>query len=192
MGEPAGERIPDEWLWAEYWTRYFTDRQWRHSWVVERRHDGRVVGYLTGTADVRRFDRYVPFLLPGLVGRIVRKRLISRRATRRATIAMLRSILSGGMALPGGIARRYPATLHMNLLPEARRRGLGGRLFALFLDRMRSLAVRGVHAQVLSLNEPIRGFLHKAGFDLVARRPLNAFAHAHPGGVEIHTWVLPL
>ena len=36
MGSPAPERIGDEWIWAEYWTRFFTDRQQDCCWVAER------------------------------------------------------------------------------------------------------------------------------------------------------------
>ena len=54
MGEDRPELIPDDWVWAEYWTRYFTDEEPRHTWVACEAA-GRVVGYLTGTADERRF-----------------------------------------------------------------------------------------------------------------------------------------
>ena len=35
MGEYRPESIPDEWMWAEFWTRFFTDRQSQYlqTWV---------------------------------------------------------------------------------------------------------------------------------------------------------------
>ena len=192
LGEPAPERIGDEWIWAEFWTRYFTDRDRGSSWVVEGRADGTVMGYLTGTADVRRFDAYVPFLLPGIVLRVVRKRLIRRRASRRAILALLQSLAAGELALPPGAVGAYPATFHVNVLPEARRCGSGSVLLGRFLDRMRAVAVPGVHVQPLSVNQPIQRFLRRAGFRLLAARPCRAFAHAEGGPVDIQTWVLPL
>jgi RimJ/RimL family protein N-acetyltransferase len=192
MGRPGGERIPDEWIWAEYWTRYFTDRQPRHAWVVERRTDGRVVGYLTGTPDVRHFDRYVPFLLPGIALRVIRRRLLRRPASRRAIFCLLRSLKAGEMRLPGCVARHCPAAFHMNLLPEARRRGLGLRLFETFRNRMRSLGVGGIHAQTLSRNEPIQRFCRRAGFRLLAATALHAFGHIDLEPMHLLTWALPL
>ena len=192
LGRPAGRHIPDEWIWAEYWTRYFTDRQPQHAWVVERRADGRVVGYLTGTPDVRRFGRYVPFLLPGIVLRVIRKRLLRRPVSRRAILCLLRSLAAGEMRLPARVAQRYPAAFHMNLLPEARRRGLGARLFETFRDRMRCLGVGGIHAQTLSLNEPIQRFCRRAGFRLLAATALHAFRHTDPEPMHLLTWLLPL
>jgi hypothetical protein len=137
MGEPDPWRIPDGWIWAEFWTRYFTDRQWRHSWVAQRRFDGAVLGYLTGTEDVRRFDAYTPFLLPGIVARVVRRRLMRRTESRRAILAMLRSLVAGELDVPPAVARDYPATFHTDLPAEARGLGLGQAMFALFIERMR-------------------------------------------------------
>ncbi len=84
LGDPGRGHIPDDWIWAEFWTRYFTDRDPQNSWTLCRGGDGRVVGYLMGTSDVRRFDRYIPFLIPGIVLRAIRKRLLRRPETRRA------------------------------------------------------------------------------------------------------------
>lgn len=139
MGSPAPQRVGDEWIWAEFWTRFFTDRQRSLSWVVEGVPGG-VVGYLTGTDDVRRFDRYVPFLLPGIVARVVRKRLLRRPGSRRALLGLLRSFVRGELALPPGVARCFPATCHMNLLPDSRRIGLGRKLFETFLETLGALS----------------------------------------------------
>ncbi len=192
MGQPAGDRIADDWIWAEYWTRYFTDRERRHTWVAVSRVDGRVVGYLTGTADVRRFERYVPWLLPGMVLRVIRGRLISNPVSRRAIFGTLKSMMRGELALPPGIIERYPATLHLNLLAETRGQGLGRRLFERYIARIRRLGVRGVHAQTLSVNAGVAKFNEALGFRQVATRPFTAYAHVDPQPISVHTWVLPL
>ena len=192
LGSPDPQRVPDGWIWAEYWTRYFTDRQRRYSWLVEQRASGSAVGYLTGTADVRRFDRYLLYLLPWIVFRVVRKRLFRRQASRRALLGLLRSIAAGEMSLPPGVAAAYPATFHMNLLPDCRRCRIGMRLFEKFLAKMRSLRVAGVHAQTLSVNAAIGKFCERAGFLTIASKALNAFAHVDGKPIEIHTRVMPL
>jgi GNAT superfamily N-acetyltransferase len=189
MGAPSPERIVDGWIWAEFWTRYFTDREPQHTWVVEDTQGGQVVGYLTGTADAARVDRYVPFLLPGIVCRVVRKRLMRRAASRRAVVAMLRSLAAGELDVPPGIRREYPATFHFNLLPPARGRGLGMALYQTFAAKMRSLGVPGVHVQPLSVNEAVARFNRRAGFQLVQVRPTRAFAHAGEPPLAVCTWV---
>ena len=192
MGEPAPRLAGDEWIWAEYWTRFFTDRDRRACWVVEAGRGGRIVGYLTGTADAARFEKYVPYLLPGIVWRVIRRRLMRRREPRRAILNLLRSLLGGEMALSADVARRFPAAFHFNLLTEARRRGLGSRLLRTFLGRMRTLGVPGVHAQVISRNEASVAAMKRAGFQYVSERPLHAFAHCDSRAMTIQTWVMDL
>ncbi len=192
MGSPAPELIGDPWIWAEYWTRFFTDRQARHLWVARRRAGGQVVGYLTGAPDVGQFDRFAAFLLPGIVGRVVRRRLIRRPGARRALLAMARSLLAGELSLPPAVAGGFPATFHFNLIRSARRQGLGSALLGRFLEQMRAAGVPGVHAQALSLNRPAAAALRRAGFRRVASRPLRAFAHHDARPMAIDTWVLKL
>jgi len=192
MGKPAPLLAGDEWIWAEYWTRYFTDRQRRFCWVAEDRRDGHVVGYLTGTPDAAGFDAYAPFLLPGIVHRIIRRRVLRNPPARRAIRNLLGSVLRGELALPPGVARQCPATFHFNLLGEARRRGLGSRMLAIFLERMRECGVAGVHAQALSANRASRAALAKAGFRFVGERPLGAFAHHEPAPMTLQTWIASL
>jgi len=80
----------------------------------------------------------------------------------------------------------------MNLLPEARRRGLGSMLLRRFLGRMGAVGAPGVHAQPLSVNQPMQQLLRRTGFQLLAARPCRAFAHADDEPMRIQTWALPL
>ncbi len=192
MGEPAPERIGDEWIWAEFWTRYFTDREPRHAWVVEDLARRQVAGYLTGTADAARVDRYAVFLLPGIVCRVIRKRLMRKPAARRALLRMLRSLICGELDITASIRRRYPATLHMDLLPHARGRGIASRLFGRYIEAMRRLGVPGVHAQSLGDNQAIAAFNRRVGFRLVETRPIRALGEVDGEPPTVCTWVLAL
>jgi GNAT superfamily N-acetyltransferase len=189
MGQPAPERIANAWIWAEYWTRYFTDADSRHTWVVARAEDGGVVGYLTGTADARRVERYVPWLLPGMILRTITRRLLRRHQTRTAILGMARSALRGELDVPHWVRRDFPATLHIDLLPETRGLGLGRKLFNLYLRGMQAARVRGIHAQTLSINTPISRFNEAMGFRRVASRDFTAYAHLDGEAIQIHTWV---
>ncbi len=191
MGEYRPDVIPDDWLWAEYWTRYFTDRQSRFAWVVVG-PDGRVAGYLTGTPDADRFEAYAPYLLGGIFARIVRKRLISNRRSRRALLALVRSSLRGEMALPAAVRRECPATWHFNLLPAARRRGLGSAMLGMFLGRLRQVGCRGLHGQMIGSNAAAVAVYRRIGMRMVCSSPLTAFAHAIPEPLQLHTYAMSL
>jgi len=189
MGSPDPARIGDEWMWAEFWTRYFTDREPGCAWVVVPAAGGEAVGYLTGTCDGRRVQTFLPWLVPGMLWRIVSRGLLRGRTFRRAMSHLLRAVARGEMRLPPAVLRDYPATFHFNLLPQARRQGIGGALFDRFIDRLESLRVTGIHAQTLSVNEPVNLFLASRGFTRVASWPLHAFEHVQPEPIKLHTWI---
>ena len=191
MGDSRPDAIGDDWTWAEYWTRYFTDAEPQHTWVAESA-EGQVCGYLTGTTDIRRFQRYMPRLLPGIGWRVLRRRLMRRRKPRRALLNLAASALRGEMDPPPGVARRFPATWHFNLLPDARGKGLGSRLFDTFRRCVVAAGVPGIHAQILSVNAAAVSFARKKGFALAARRRTGAFRHVQRGPMDIETWVLAL
>jgi len=190
IGEYRPEVLIDEQIWADYWTRWFVDRERQHSWVVRRAADGEVVGYLTGTTDERRFHRYVPWLLPRFAWRLLRRRFDGNPVSRAALRCAIRSVVQGETDVPASLMAAYPATWHVDLLPEARGLGLGGAMLDLFIERMRRLGVPGLHAQPMSINAAMVSVLRRAGFILACSRRLTAFEHAVQEPIDIQTWVL--
>lgn len=65
---------------------------------------------------------------------------------------------------PDWVTERYPAHLHLNLLPRAQGRGVGAMLF----ERWRTIAIkrgaRGIHVGVNHANARAGGFWKKSGF----------------------------
>jgi ribosomal protein S18 acetylase RimI-like enzyme len=159
MGDPI------DWLWrdresfADLITRYYTDREPESLIVAER--EGLVVGYLTGCVDSERTR--------GFAAREVR-RLVRRGALLRPGVAGLfwRSIfdLLRDRQAPDELLGdpRWPAHLHINLLPEARRRGIGRRLMDRWLARLRASASPGVHLGTFAENAKARPFFEACGF----------------------------
>lgn len=201
MGDYRPELIGDDWLWAEFWTRYFTDIESDLTWVVVRHGHfsepcdsdlkmlpEEVCGYLMGTMDSSRFDRYGYKRLPGIVWYIIRHRLMRRRESRRAILQMAKSLLANDTALPRDLRRQFPATCHMDLLPPARQRGVGSTMLQQLLDALAARGVPGLHAQTLNLNIPAGKSLARAGFSLALTRPTTAFRLVHDGPVEVQTW----
>ncbi len=65
------------------------------------------------------------------------------------------------------LTRHYPAHLHINLAPEARNKGIGGRLVEAFAGYARENGAIGVHV-VTSKASRNRSFYARQGFDLLA------------------------
>ncbi len=62
------------------------------------------------------------------------------------------------------IAEDYPAHLHIDLLPEGQRQGLGRRLMHTFFDALRQRGVPGVHLSMNVANTNARAFYDRIGF----------------------------
>ena len=104
-GAPVERFFPDREVFADVLSRYYTDFAPATTWVAEQ--DGRVVGYLTGCLDTRRFlqttaIRIVPAallkaLLHGsLWHRFVRQNLHRPASTRRQLIVDYPAPVAGG------------------------------------------------------------------------------------------------
>jgi len=189
MGNKDLRRIPDEWIWAEFWTRYFTDIERANCFIVESVEDRGVCGYLTGTVDLRRHDRYLWRVLGGIVAHVIRRRLMRKRQSRQAILAMIRSMLRGEAHMSASLLRDYPATFHANLLPCARGKGLGRKLLRAWLQRLAALGVRGIHAQPLNINGPMQKLLKSEGFREAKRKQTRAWDYIDPQPIEIVTYV---
>ncbi|MDP5217604.1 GNAT family N-acetyltransferase [Ruegeria sp. 2205SS24-7] len=67
--------------------------------------------------------------------------------------------------VPRDIVDRYPAHVHMNLLPECQGRGWGTRLLKKWLRMSRSMGVRAIHLGANPGNDQAIGFWRSQGFE---------------------------
>jgi ribosomal protein S18 acetylase RimI-like enzyme len=159
MGDPI------DWLWrdpesfADLLTTYYTDREPESLLVVDR--GGEVVGYLLGCLESARTW--------GVSARAAR-RLVRRGGLLRPGIAgfLWRSIFDalGDHGVPDEYLddARWPAHLHINLLPEARGRGAGAALMNTWLERLRERDCPGVHLGTFFENHNAIAFFESRGF----------------------------
>jgi GNAT superfamily N-acetyltransferase len=159
MGEPI------DWLWGDpetfgdVITKYYTDQEPESLLVAE--HAGAVVGYLSGCVDSAA--------AAGSAGREI-TRLVGRGAFLRPSIAsffwramvdvasdreMREDVLSDA---------RWPAHLHIDLLPAGRGKGLGRGLMDAWLIRLRERGSPGVHLGAFAENTLALRFFADCGF----------------------------
>ena len=163
------EPLLDPQLFTELMTRYYTDFTPEAVWVAE--HKERVVGYVAGCfdeAELRRVmsRRIVPAALAGSLAR----GLFLRRAFWRLTTALPQFLAAERHAQAVDLSE-YPANLHINLMPEARGRGIGERLMAQLCAEAARRGLPGVHATVLEENRSACRFFERLGFAARIRRP---------------------
>lgn len=168
-GKPVERFFHDREVFGDLLTRYYTDVEPESSWVVEE--DGRVVGYLTGCLDTRRFLRVMIWrIVPAAVVRACGRGTLFQGMTRRLLAANWRMAL-GGTASDGELLNNFPAHLHVNLQNGFRGQQAGRRLVEAFCAQARTMSVAGIHLQVSADNEAGCRFFGRLGFRELSRQP---------------------
>lgn len=158
MGDPVDFLWSDPESFADLIACYYTDREPESLFVVEI--EGEVKGFLMGCVDTRR-SLGAP--------REQSMRLMRRGALLRPGVAsfLWRSIWDvarDGIPEEALLDPRWPAHLHIDLLPEARGRGFGRRLMNAWFERLRGLQVPGVHLGTFAENANAIPFFEACGY----------------------------
>lgn len=135
------------------------------AWVVE--DEGGVCGYCLATADSEtHYDRYEREWRPVLAARFPEPTGESATWTRTQQIHRL---YHHPDHLVPGAPGRYPAHVHIDLLPRAQGRGLGRKMMELILEELRRRGIGGVHLGVGTANSRAQAFYRKLGFQELCR-----------------------
>ena len=167
FGQPVETYLDDRRLFCHAFYSFYTDCEPEHAWVACV--DDVVVGFLVGCVDGARQRRvWLKAILPRVArGLLLGEYRIGARTWRYA-------LRRGGAALqrrPHVNMQNYPAHLHLNVASEWRREGIGRRLLLAFLEQMRSLGVKGVHASSTDLNRHAGRLFESVGFRIADSRP---------------------
>jgi ribosomal protein S18 acetylase RimI-like enzyme len=157
-GKDSREMFPDHRLLPTIFAEPYTHLEPELAFVVD--NGERAVGYIIGTADTSAFvHAYRHEWLPLVTDRY------PAPTTPAATPAeeMVHLLHDPErMVLPELAA--YPAHLHMNLLPDYQRKGLGRELVNALVSALRQAGVPGLHLTMLSANVNARAFYDRVGF----------------------------
>ena len=187
MGEPVAWQWRDAESFATIFTGYYTDAEPESALVAEI--DGEVMGYLLGCVDSRK--AWNP---AGVVGRqFTRRGLAFRPGTAPFVWRALGDVIvdAARMRLPPAPFEdpRWPAHLHVDLLREARGRGVGTRLMRLWLESLRGRDVPGCHLETVAENTAAVAFFEAMGFEKRGT-PVPAPGLRSPAGERPHVQLM--
>ena len=132
--------------------------------VVE--DDGGVAGYVIGCRDTAAFERWreTSWWPP------LRARYPAPDHARPYDAALLRIVHGGASPAtdPPDLLERFPAHLHIDLLPRIQGGGTGRRLIEHLERQLRAAGVPGVHLGVSALNSGAIAFYRRLGFTELA------------------------
>jgi ribosomal protein S18 acetylase RimI-like enzyme len=167
IGEPVEWQWRDAESFANIFTGYYTDAEPESALVAEI--DGEVRGYLLGCVDSTKAWN------PGtVVGRQITHRAIAfRPGTAPFVWRSLGDVIvdAAHRRLPPAPFEdpRWPAHLHIDLLRDARGRGVGAALMRRWLETLRQTGVAGCHLETVAENTTAVAFFEAMGFE--KRRP---------------------
>jgi ribosomal protein S18 acetylase RimI-like enzyme len=165
----GGEGLIDPTLFLDLMIRAYTDFAAGPVWVAERAE--RVVGYLAGAFDERRFHRIQVWrVVPEAVARSLGRGLLWQGDLWRL-LADLPGFLAEARKAESPDEEGYPGHLHLNLTPESRGQAVGTRLVERFLAEARQRSLSGVRAVVYETNQRARRFFERQGFEALGRQP---------------------
>lgn len=122
--------------------------------------DDRPVGYVVGTTDTRAFaERCEREWWPAL-----RERYPLGSAEQGTPDAKLVELIHTPGLMPDAVVDRFPAHLHVDLLPEGQGGGNGRRMLETLFDALRARGVSGLHLGVDTTNTRAVGFYEHLGF----------------------------
>lgn len=162
-------RFRDRRLFAMLFCHYYVRYEPENSFVVVPYEEPeRVVGYILGCSDTERYERRFALTM---VPRIALRALLLTSWRHPGTLIEL---LRWGRGIPWREAnpagKGYPAHLHIDLLPEYQRRGIGGRLLELLEARFTGLGVQGIHLVTSSAHRTALPFYEKHGYRVMRER----------------------
>jgi len=143
-------------LFATY-VDYYIEHEPHNCFVIADEED-KAVGYIFGARD------YKPY----------REIFLRDYAPRTKGFSLpMRIECFGSVYLPSFFYKEYPAHLHIDILPEYQRMGLGSALMDTLTAHLREQGVPGVMLGVGSKNEKGKNFYEKYGFKQIGRVPFS-------------------
>ena len=153
-----GEYLADE-------MSYYPDHEPESLFVAEV--GGQVVGALLGAVDTGRFEQVYRQCVRPL---LLRRGLSGAYGWPGWLPAILRTEWAGKQIEAPEVDRnQYPAHLHVGILPEWRRQGLGKELMQCFAAYLRQRGIPGYHLYASSFHPLGVAFYYKLGLELVGQ-----------------------
>lgn len=162
MGKPAS------WMWrdidsfSDLFSSYYTDHEPESALVATK--DGEIVGYLLGCLDTRTVGNPAAIIGHHILHRGICFRPGTAGFIWRSAGDVMVDLARRRLPPAAVVDPRWPAHLHINLLPVARGKGVGGTLMRQWLDCLRERGIAGCHLETLAENTSGVAFFEAMGF----------------------------
>jgi len=169
-GGPIEKFFPDRDFAADLLTKYYTDYEPQSSFVAQC--DGRLVGYINGCMDNRRYGLVMFWLLlPSLLVKGFKRGIFFRRETLQMAAGMLKNWRRIFVWRKKSFSS-HQGHLHIGITQDARRQQVGQRLVETLSDAAERSGVSELAASVHDANRAAGIFFEAQGFVIRERYPM--------------------
>ncbi|RKX35117.1 MAG: GNAT family acetyltransferase [Verrucomicrobia bacterium] len=173
MGNPIEPVFSDRQLFADFFTRYYTDYEPESSLVAIDEETGQLVGYLLGCFRYR-YNAFRQNLL--IATRVVPKallRYLAGRYDRQSRRFLYWVVFKSSLQTPKAVPRA--AHFHFNLLPPYRTGKAGRRLVFTYIDNVKARGARAVFGQIQIQDDKRTRFFERYGFTFIDKKRITKF-----------------
>lgn len=183
LGKPIDTVFEDRELFADYLTRYYTDREPESTFICEL--DGEVKGYVMGSRFPKNKSRYEMWLLPTLVLKGLWR--CFTRPYKTTTRNYMQWIITKARQENPFTPPNIPH-FHFNIRPEARSVAASRELVDIFLRYLCDHGDKQVYAQVVAY-ETRRGVrtFERYGFRVIDEREVTKYRDYYPKKIYLFT-----
>ena len=168
QGLAGRDYFDDQGLWFLIFIYYYTRYEPEHCHVAVEAESDQVVGFICGTPDthtqVKRFKRMV---VPRIIIRTFFYTSWRYPCTFQSCFRMTSMLAFRDTAAEAQIAATYPGHLHINLLLDFHRKGIGSELIETFENHLCTLGVSGLHLGTSNHNLKAVPFYGKHGYKII-------------------------
>jgi len=184
MGKPASIFFSDREIFSDFLTLYFTDYEPESCFVAEA--NGNVVGYLIGAKNEFRLRVISAFkIMPTLFFKtLVRGAFLKEKDFKYLKNCFI-SFLKGEFSDPN-FSIDYPAILHINILKDFRKSGIGSKLISAFIKYIAIFKTKGVHLSTMSKEAGV--FFEENGFDLISTLTRSYFKYMLSKNITVYIY----
>ncbi len=173
MGEEVEAFFEDREVFVDFAISYYTDYEPESLFVAVEREA--VIGYIAGCLNSLKYQQiFQSRILPKTILKGIARGLLLKPKARVFLLNCFKSLMKQEFKRPL-FREEYPAHLHINVAPSARRLGAGEMLMNKLLEYFKAKDIPAV--QLSSISKSGQSFFFKMGFTELYSRRITYFAY---------------
>lgn len=170
-GDPFLKGVfPDVKLFGLFWCSYYVRFETENCFVAIDTNSNKVVGYILSSLDTKSYEKKfrkeftmsIKNQIKNLKKRSLKAKIIAYFILHRPLSRKRKKIIE-----------KYPAHLHINILSEYQRQGIGHRLMKRLEEHLKEKNILGFHLEVGSKNIQGINFYRKFGLNQIHKNTMN-------------------